>query len=107
MALCFDTNITADGNADITLKNKRTGQSNRFTIYVYGDFGAGTLGVQLSPDQGTTFISNINDGAALEFTADQVENINVNSDEANPVILRFALSGSTNPDLNIKVYNNG
>jgi hypothetical protein len=62
--------------------------------------------VQLSPDSGGTWVDNIDNGAAVTFTAADARAIEANSDSRVPVLLGFNLTGATSPDITIKVYDN-
>lgn len=106
--MALKATLTIDGNETVLLnaKNKRTGIDPIYTAYVYGDFGGGTVSVSLSPDGGTTDITAIDSGSAVNITSDEARNIIVNSDESNPVQIRFTMAGATNPDVTVKVYDN-
>lgn len=116
MALIIDGTLTADGdltdaegNDTFTWKPIRKEAPLRGTIFVYGDFGSGTLTANVSPDGGTTFIA-IPDatGADTAFTSDGVVNFELYGSgdpiKENSVKLQFTLAGSTDPDLNVRVF---
>lgn len=106
--MALKATLTIDGNETVLLnaKNKRTGIEPIYTAYVYGDFGGGTVTISLSPDGGTTDITAIDSGSTVTLTAAEARNIVVNSDEAEPVQIRFTMAGATNPDVTVKVYDN-
>ena len=106
MALLKSTTLIADGNTDIPLKNKVAGIENTYTIGASGDFGSGAITISLSVDGGTTFITDIAASSPVTFTDDFLRTFGpFNSDEMNPVILRVGLASSTNPDIDLRVYN--
>jgi hypothetical protein len=76
----------ADGNSG-TFKSK----GGFVTLLANGTFGSGTLTVQASPDDGTTWISTI-----ATMTAAGV----INFLAGDGVLYRLNLSGSTAPSLN-------
>jgi hypothetical protein len=67
------------------------------TIAAYGTFGGGTLTIEVSFDEGTTWIAlKKSDGILLEITEAEVHNVFL-----SPCLMRFTLAGSTAADLNI------
>lgn len=71
-------------------------------VAVWGNFGSGTVTLQGSPDNGTTWITlKKTDGSDATFTANAIEKINVLK---NGLFLRATLSGATSPNVNAKVF---
>lgn len=105
MALIETLTLSANGRVFIKAKNARDGQTARYSFLADGDFGSGTIAVQVSGD-GTTWISDINDAGGLTFSADKAGNVDVESAENTPVHIGFNLTGATAPDITIRVYNN-
>lgn len=105
-----ETNLTSDAtNTQIAVLNKSRDVMSPDGVRVdaYGDFGSGTLTFSYSPDGGTTKIS-LKDGVggtAISFTASEsfVWSGPIYSDPA--IILYATLSGSSSPDIDIKVNN--
>ena len=86
-------NLTADGS---TAALPTTSTVN---VAAFGTFGSGTLTIQASYDNGTTwFALKDSAGAAGSFTADGALNVEVG--EAN---LRFTLAGATSPNIDVVV----
>lgn len=109
MTLIVNTTLTADGTtSDYKIYDLRGISSNIYTIAVYGSsFGGGTVTVTASPDGGTTDISLLdNAGTPLTFTSNGIRNFLLNSDPTNPLSISAALTGSTNPNINIRIYRN-
>ena len=67
MAKIDELFITGNERVFVNLKNKRTGQPNQVRYIAYGDFGGGTITVDLSPDGGITEVTNINNGESVTF----------------------------------------
>lgn len=106
MSLLATLVFSNNGRQSVKLNNHRTGQANKFTYIAYGNFGSGSVAVELSPDAGTTWVANIDAGSGVSFSAADSRAVEVNSDGQEPVELGFNLSGATSPDLTIKVYDN-
>lgn len=104
MAL-LDT-LTIDGNETVFVKckNARNGRTQSYTAVLYGDFGSGTVTAQVSADGGSTYVNIQESGSDVTFTANGAKEFVINSDEMNPVYLAFTMSGSSSPDLVIRVY---
>lgn len=98
--------LTADGRATFNAQNIRGNSPNRYSYGGQGDFGGGTVTIELSYDGGTTWVDVIDNGSAVTFTADRSDNIDVNSDPLNPTIIGFSLAGSTDPNLLITLMDN-
>jgi hypothetical protein len=109
MSLLTTLTIDANETALVKLKNHNDGKPNRFSFIAYGgggnDFGSGTVAVNVSPDS-TIMIPATESGTAITFTENTARNIEVNSDENEPVYLAFVMTGSTSPTVLIKVYDN-
>lgn len=67
----------------------------RGSVVVWGNFGGGTVALQMSPDVGTTWI-NVDDSGDtyVTFTADGTGGF-----EEGLCLLRFSLSGATSPSV--------
>lgn len=100
---------TADGDTSLgTFYNPRRDNAPRGTLYVFGDFGGGTVTLLSSPDGGTTFI-NVPDAAGndITFTAangNSMINLELFSAAEAPIKLRATLAGSTLPNLNYVLF---
>lgn len=72
------------------------------TLWVYGtDYGGGTVSIEATPDNGTTWIALTIDGSPAAFTANALRVIEGLSDG---VQIRAILSGATDPDnVNVRV----
>ena len=109
MSLLTTLTIDANETALVKLKNHNDGKPNRFSFLAYGgggnNFGGGTIAVNVSPD-GTTMIPATEGAAAITFTSNTSKNLDVNSDEREPVYIAFVMTGSTSPTVTIKVYDN-
>jgi len=114
MSRLLDTTVSADGNTDIAWHINRVDSPPRATLYVFGgggnNFGSGTVTLQASPDDGTTFI-DVPDvaGTAVAFTANGMTNFelyssrNIKTGEVTQ--LRLALAGSTAPTIRYIIDN--
>ena len=71
------------------------------TAHAAGTFGSGTLALEVSADNGTTFI---NGGTSVQLTADGIFNFTLPSDE---LLVRLTLSGATDPDIDWWISANG
>jgi len=82
---------SADGQSDSI---EHTG--GRRTAIITGDFGGGTVTIQISPDGGTTWVTMTDqDGTDKEWTDDATVTIG----PLDSCHMRFDLTGATNPDL--------
>ena len=106
MAKIFSTTVTGDGDTTIPLKNVRGKDRHIYTVYLSGGFGSGTVTAFINAD-GTNDIA-IKDaaGVAISLTDDGQFNFEANSDPVDPVKLVITVAGSTNPTINVKVYDN-
>jgi len=86
LAQVFD-GVTADGNSSSVDWPGGVGQ-----MVVEGTFGSGTVKLQMSPDDGTTWVAI---GGDSTVTADAVVNFDLNGCD-----IRLNLSGSSGADLN-------
>lgn len=96
MALVLHSNTAADGNGTA----QRTVGRNVYSfssVVCWGNFGGGTLTLQLSPDGGTTWV-----GFAPAVAITVASAVSVNIPQA--VQIRGVLTGSTAPALNCSVY---
>lgn len=106
-----ETNFTDDAtNTQVGVLGKTRNDSSPDGIRIdaFGDFGGGTLTFSYSPDNGTTKISLKNGigGSAISLTADESFAFTApiyNGDKA--LILYATLSGSTSPDIDVRVCN--
>lgn len=79
------------------------------SIFVFGTFGGGTVSIQASPDNGTTFITLNNEaGTAATFTANGMMNLKtgVNDKLEGDLILYASIATATNPSLTVTVFDN-
>ena len=65
------------------------------SIFAYGTFGGGTCTLEMSPDDGTTWIQHVD----LTFTTNSVVNFLI----ANGISIRGNLSGSAGANLNLEM----
>ena len=101
MALSITTvAFTTDGQGDVSSFGYNGGKR---TFVAYGDFGGGTLKLQYSPDEGTTWID---EGSNSELTANGDFSMDADNVSAG-ILYRLDLSGSTSPSLTVKIYNQG
>lgn len=104
------TGFSADGSIVIPLMNT-PGYRNVYTVHLYGPFGGGTVTVFTNPagvasaKAATTNDIAINDasGTAISKTAKASFDFECNSDNTQPIALKFVLAGSTSPALIIRV----
>lgn len=88
-------NLTADGNTTDSVKT-----DGSFVFYAYGTFGGGTAAVQISFDGGNNFISFLDQsGNPVSLTSNGYYAANM----PTPALYRINLSGSTSPDLDVRI----
>lgn len=92
------TNLTADGNVPSASPWYDHG-GGRVTYAAQGTFGSGTVALQFSLDDGSTWSSV---GSAANLTAAGVAGA-----EIPPCLIRVNLSGSTSPNLNVVIGHTG
>ena len=103
----YSKTLTADGTASFDLKRPRHADFGRYTLFAVGDFGSGTVTAEASPDGGTTDVAiKDSSGNAVSETAAFIVNFELMSDADNPVKLEVNLASSTDPDLDIYVFDN-
>lgn len=74
-------------------------RKGRCTVAAWGTFSGGTLAMQMSPDNGTTWINIDPDGSTTcTFTNNGVGNFQINID----CLVRATLTGATSPSVNVK-----
>lgn len=98
----FTHTFSADGNSNEFrfAEGPRLGTPGGIgTFAAWKSFGGGTVKMQVSPDGGTTWIDA--DSAELEFTANGIGNFHISG--GLEWRFRINLSGSTTPDLEVKV----
>lgn len=101
--------LTADGRSEaIRIYNARGrgGGAVLQTVVVQGSsFGGGTATLQITADEGTTWIDVTDDtGTAVTFTANGARNTTIASDAENPLELSINLAGATSPNISLIVY---
>lgn len=107
----YRTTISANTTATaiVTVHKPRTLTEWVATINAYGTFGGGTLSYLLSTDGGVTK-TTMKDLTGIIYSTTSADNINVNLGVANhngyEPIIYAALSGATNPAINIDVLDN-
>jgi len=78
--------------------------------YIYGTFGSGTVTLFASPDGGTTKVAlkDAISGTAITTTAAAMFTLRLGSGSTNSdnIILYATLAGSTNPALNVAIFDN-
>lgn len=99
--------ITDNGATLYKMKNNNVGIKAIITAYVYGEFGGGTLTVGVSADNGSTVITDIDPNGLNAFTSNFSREYSANSDEYYPTTLVFTLSGATDPDIAVAIYDAG
>lgn len=104
MAIILNGNITADGNTSgASINNPNNGANIFQVIYASGDFGSGTLTVQISNDGGTTWYAATDSTGSVTLTDDgAVRTFLLGSNDpvsSTQVKIRLNLSGATNPDI--------
>lgn len=87
----FKHNLTADGQTPEVNWPGGTG-----TFAVYGTFGSGTAKLQVSLNEGSTWLDV---GTDTEFTANGIGNYELPPGS----LLRADLSGATDPDLTVDI----
>jgi len=103
--------ITADGTVALANINKPANADKYFaTIMISGStFGSGTVTIQASPDGGVTKIT-VPDSTGVDFsaTAATIRNIELGCGSSNGdfITLYAVMTGSTNPDVTITVFDN-
>ena len=104
------TAITANGTYEIAKVHLKSNVTEYLaTITSFGTFGGGTITIQLSPDGGTTKITqDSSPGTPYSATANSTINFRSGggSDNTSSPILYATLSGATNPSLTIAVDDN-
>ncbi len=102
--------LTADGATDaVTWTNPNNGTLPVGTCHAFGTFGSGTVTLQVSPDNGSTWIDILDEvGNPVAFTANGSKNFTIASTSNNPIAseitrLRFNLAGSTAPSLTLVI----
>lgn len=101
--------ISADGQTLLGTSGKwyasRGERLARATLFVTGDFGSGTVTLQASPDNGTTWVG-VPDAAGntVSFTANGIINFELFSNPENPVMLRYNLAGSSSPAITCTLF---
>lgn len=104
MALISDLTITGNERAQSRVTNRRIGSAEIYTVIIDGDFGGGTIAAQISFD-GTNWVAITDQIGAVTFDADGARNFTINSDAQSPAYIGFNMTGATNPDVSIKIYN--
>lgn len=101
--------LTSDQNyllrnqtADIADSDGYLNDGANSLISIWGNFGGGTVTLQGSPDNGTTWIDlEISTGVAASFTV----NSNISLSIWNKgFAIRAILTGSTSPNINVKAF---
>lgn len=109
MANILQQTLTADGSTEaITWKPLRKNTPNRATVIFYGNFGGGTIELQFSPDDGTTWIPVVDQSASpIQANSNTIVNFELYSN-GNPIAgqtnrIRAILTASTTPNLNVQI----
>jgi hypothetical protein len=91
-------------NGTLTANGKTAGDSfpgGMGTVQADGDFGSGTLSLEVSSDGGTTYT---NGGTSVQLTAEGLFNFTLPS---NDLLVRLDLTGATAPDIDWWISANG
>jgi hypothetical protein len=96
MALNLHVNTTADGNGT-ALRTTDGNGGEVATVVCWGGFGTGTLTLQMSPDNGTTFIDF---SPTVTFTAASAKAQVI----PQGVVVRGVLTGATGPTLFCSIF---
>lgn len=97
-----ETNLLVNQTADIANPSPIDADGAIKTYAVWGNFGGGTVTLQASPDNGSTWITlKKSDGSDANFTSNSIEIIDVMK---NGLKIRATLSGSTGANINAKVF---
>lgn len=109
MAL-YTSTITADGDTKlIDVRLPRGKDKWVASVYIYGTFGSGTATLKASPDAGTTKITLKDSlGNNIATTAAAVYLVELGGTDKNAFSqgLYLTLSGATNPNLTVRVFDN-
>lgn len=95
-------NFTADGQSSVfkVVQPKRASDNVTITLAAQGPFGSGTVSLQFSLDDGTTW-NTITDGTtAATLTAAGMINHTHSPFGTTDIDYRLDLNGSTSPDIN-------
>ena len=78
------------------------------TLSIYGTFGGGTATVQVSSDNGTTWITVTDSAGDIAVTANAVRNVDIVStsygEDDGPMLISVLLAGATSPVLTFDMY---
>lgn len=99
-----DGALTADGSTSGgNIKNPDNAASIYQMVAASGDFGSGTLAVEMSVDGGTTYFAVTDSSGAVTLTDDGAVRTFLlgpsRNQTAQQVKIRLTLSGATNPDI--------
>jgi len=105
----YTTNITANGNYKIATPDGIRHDRWFASIYISGNFGAGTVTLFTSPDNGTTLIPATNSsGVAFSTTTNAMTDISLGfaRNLQGKITVWATLAGATAPNLNVAVFDN-
>ena len=106
MSLRKSISLTADGDTTIPLKNIRGKDRTIYTVYASNDFGGGTVTAFVKADGTNNIAIKDSAGTAISLTDDDAFNFEAYSDEQNPFSLFITLASYTNPDINLRLFDN-
>ena len=91
-------NATTDGFGNV---KKAVGFKQTYMLIAWGGFGGGTVTIQISPDQGTTWlVAKACDGSPLTFTEPGTIALEWLAADLN---FRAELTGSTSADVTVEL----
>lgn len=109
----YTINMTADASLTYlcTVNKKRDLTDWQATAFVYGTFGSGTVTLHVSPDGGTTKVPLLNTaGTAISIASAsamaRTQLAGSGSENDDSMLIYATLSGSTNANLNVTIYDN-
>lgn len=108
----YTINMVADAALTYvcTVNKKRASNDYEGTAFASGTFGSGTITLFVSPDGGTTKVPLLNtSNTAISIATAAMASFRLagsGSTNADSMIIYATLAGSTNPNLNVTIYDN-
>jgi len=101
-------NLTANGSSNGgIITNPNNGATPFQSVYASGNFGGGTLTVQISNDNGSTWFAATDSAGSVAFTANGAATLYLlgsgDNIAVNQIKVRGTLAGSTSPDINLTI----
>lgn len=108
MAILINGTFAADGDSDAaTIRNPNNGASPFQCIYASGDFGGGTITVEISNDGGVTFYAATDNAGDVTLTDDGAVRTFLlganNSTSTQQIKMRLSLAGASSPDIDYTI----